>query len=145
MSTNTTNLELINAALSTPFTNAADNDVALYPASSNQSIHIGCKTGATNASMLKVTNSNVEIEGKIASSTYGFNAIQIFTNLGPWIGVTSSAFSVKAGTKTLMITVSGWISQTLPSLPAGTYTMRVTITSAGTAYSDACDGLSAVH
>lgn len=56
---NTANIEIVNAALNLPFTNSLDNDVAIYPSSSNQSIHIGCSTGGNSA--IKITSNKVEM------------------------------------------------------------------------------------
>jgi len=68
----TANLEVVNRTINTVFSNTLENDVALYPASSNQSIHLGCATGSNSA--IKITSSNVEISRPINSvaNNYAF-------------------------------------------------------------------------
>lgn len=59
-------LEVVNASLYPVFTNTTDNDIAIYTTATSQSIHFGTKTDNSAPSALKVTNSNVEINGDIA-------------------------------------------------------------------------------
>lgn len=58
-------IDVVNTSFSNYFNNTSNNDVVMYPDSSNQSIHFGTRLG-TNPSMLKVTSSNVELNGDIA-------------------------------------------------------------------------------
>jgi hypothetical protein len=59
-------IEVVNKSVNASFPNTVENDVVIYTGSSNQSIHIGCVSGSN--SMLRVTNSNVELGGYIVQS-----------------------------------------------------------------------------
>jgi microcystin-dependent protein len=64
-------IDVVNTSFSNYFTNTSNNDVVMYTDTSNQSIHLGTRLGAA-PSMLKVTRSNVELNGDIAL-TQGVN------------------------------------------------------------------------
>ncbi len=60
-------VEVVNSSLNTVFANTIDSDIAIYPSSSNQNIHLGTTTGSN--SMFKITTSNVEVSGQLAGKS----------------------------------------------------------------------------
>jgi microcystin-dependent protein len=89
-------IDVVNTSFSNYFTNTSNNDVVMYTDSSNQSIHLGTRLG--NApSMLKVTRSNVELNGDIAL-TQGVNitglSISKRATAGTMQNVTSTVTSI---------------------------------------------------
>ncbi len=89
-------IDVVNTSFSSYFSNTSNNDVVVYTDSSNQSIHIGTKLG-NNPSMLKVTRSNVEVNGDIAL-TQGVNitglSISKRSSAGTMQNVTSTVTSI---------------------------------------------------
>jgi hypothetical protein len=95
--TSTGSCEIINRTVDPVFTNTAEDDLAFYTSSSNQSIHFGTQIGNTAPSALKVTKSNIEVNGDIAL-TRGvlFNGLQITkkATAGTMQNVTATVTSV---------------------------------------------------
>lgn len=58
--------EVVNRSINPVFPNTNDNDVVIYPTSSNQSIHFGCASGSNSA--LIVNNSNVQVNTCVLQS-----------------------------------------------------------------------------
>lgn len=89
-------IDVVNTSFSNYFTNTSNNDVVVYTDTSNQSIHLGTRLGAA-PSMLKVTRSNVELNGDIAL-TQGINitglSISKRATAGTMQNVTSTVTSI---------------------------------------------------
>lgn len=57
------NIEVVNKTINSVFPNTSENDMAIFPGSSTQNIHLGCATGVNSA--LIVNSSNVQVPSGI--------------------------------------------------------------------------------
>lgn len=59
------NIEIVNRSDNPVFQNTRDNDIVVFTDSTDQSIHIGCGSNATAPSTIRVTSSNLQVNGDI--------------------------------------------------------------------------------
>lgn len=116
-------IEAVNRGVSTIFSNTSNNDLAIYTATSNQRIHLGCGTGGNSA--MTITGSNVNVSGTLAvTAMTPLNWILVtnfqnnWTNFG--IGNMSAAYSIdEKGIVRLRGLVKNGGNNTIFTLPVG--------------------------
>lgn len=89
-------LEVVNKSVNASFSNCVENDVVLYPTSSNQNIHIGCSSAGN--SMIKVTRSNVEVSSNLNVPSLTIGTFGPFKLVTGTVASGSGSGSVSFGT-----------------------------------------------